>query len=78
MPSDSVATPDELRLSHLVTGDGVGSASWDAVWRGELVDSVERVFELFMAVGGVSEFWIDGSFVEAVDRPSDIDVYFTL
>ena len=24
------------------------------------------------------EFWIDGSFVESVDHPQDIDAYFTL
>lgn len=78
LPHDSVATPEELRLSHLVTGEGVASADWDAVWRGELVDRVARVFELFSRAGGVTEFWLDGSFVEDVDRPGDIDVYFTL
>lgn len=61
-----------------MTGEGVGSPNWDAAWREELVDGVTRVFELFSSAGGVTEFWLDGSFVEVVDRPSDIDVYFTL
>jgi len=78
LPHDSEATPEELRISHLVTGEGVGSPTWDTVWRGELVDRVVRVFELFSRAGGLTEFWLDGSFVEAVDRPGDIDVYFTL
>ena len=78
MPRDSVATPEDLRLSHLVYGETVGSANWDSIWRAELVDRVARVFELFSSVGGVTEFWLDGSFVEAVDRPGDIDAYFTL
>ena len=65
-------------MSHLVTGDGVGSATWDAAWRAELVDRVTQVFDLFSGAGGVVEFWIDGSFVEAVDHPDDIDAYFTL
>jgi len=78
LPFDSVATPEELRQSHLVTGLGVGSAAWDSAWRGELVDKVTLVYDLFMRAGGVDEFWIDGSFVENVDHPGDIDVYFTM
>lgn len=69
---------DELRASLLVTGDGVDSDTWDAAWRGELVTQLEHVFDLFTRVGGVDEFWIDGSFVERVDHPGDIDAYFTL
>ena len=78
LPHDGVATLKELRLSHLVTGEGSGSVGWDAAWRGELVNRVGHVFELFMIAGGVTEFWLDGSFVEAVDRPGDVDAYFTL
>ena len=78
MPHDSVASPEELRLSHLVTGDGVESPNWDTVRRGKLVYHLTQVFDLFSIVGGITEFWLNGSFVEAVDRPGDIDVYFTL
>jgi hypothetical protein len=78
LPQDACATLEELRGSHLVTGRGVGSPTWDRAWRQELVERLERVFTLFHAAGGVEEFWIDGSFVEAVDRPEDIDAYFTL
>ena len=42
------------------------------------MNRLERVFNLFTCVGGVDEFWIDGSFVGDVDRPADIDVFFTL
>jgi hypothetical protein len=78
LPQDSEATLDELRQSHLVTGRGVGSEHWDSSWRAELVVRVGVVFDLFSRAGGLVEFWIDGSFVEAVDHPQDIDAFFTL
>lgn len=61
-----------------MTGESVGSPTWNAEWRGELVERVIQVFDLFNRAGGVEEFWLDGSFVEAIDRPNDVDVYFTL
>ena len=78
LPWDASATLEELRRSHLVTGHGVGSPTWNQAWRRDLVERLEKVFNLFICVGGIDEFWIDGSFVEKVDRPTDIDVYFTL
>jgi hypothetical protein len=30
----------ELRASHLVTGQGAGSQTWDAAWRVRLVDNL--------------------------------------
>lgn len=78
LPCDSEATPEELHQSHLVTGEGLGSAHWDAAWRAELTVRITQVFDLFSRAGGVVEFWIDGSFVESIDHPQDIDAYFTL
>lgn len=78
LPHDSEATLEELLQSHLVSGLGVDSEHWDSGWRAELVARVGVVYDLFLRAGGVVEFWIDGSFVEAVDHPQDIDAYFTL
>lgn len=78
LPRDAVVTPQELLGSHLVTGEGVDDPGWDAGWRRELAMRVEHVFGLFRRAGGIDEFWIDGSFVEMVGRPGDIDAYFTL
>lgn len=38
-PADYPLTLDELRASHLVTGAGVLSPTWDAAWRAFLVDN---------------------------------------
>ena len=38
LPWDASATPEELRRSHLVTGHGVGSPTWNQAWRRDLVE----------------------------------------
>jgi len=71
---DHILTFDELRHSHLVTGNGNGP-TWDTTWRSSLVDGCETlVRQLWQA--GVTTVVLDGSFVEDKDHPSDIDGYF--
>lgn len=64
----------ELRASHLVTGVGNGPG-WDTTWRARLVDNAEVLVGQLFAVG-ITEVFLDGSFVEAKPRPNDIDGYF--
>lgn len=76
LPSgDYELTLDELRGSMLVTGSGVGSETWDAAWRGTLVDHLEVMVRQLWQVG-VTEIFVDGSFAEDKDHPNDIDGYF--
>lgn len=72
---DYLLSLDDLRQSHLVTGEGNPSPAWDSAWRARLVDNLEVLANQLWAVG-VSEIFIDGSFVENKDRPGDIDGYF--
>lgn len=72
---DIPATFENLRASHLVTGDGVGSKSWDRKWRAYLVDNLEVLVNQLWRVG-IDQIFIDGSFVEEKDHPNDIDGYF--
>ncbi|MFZ5624211.1 MAG: DUF6932 family protein [Gemmatimonadota bacterium] len=67
----------ELRASHLVTGSfGIGKTStWDAAWRARLVDNAEVLGGELWQIG-ITEIFLDGTFVEAKDRPNDIDGYF--
>lgn len=68
-------TLEELRDSHLVTGQGVESPIWDAVWRAELVGNLAVLVRQLWQVG-IDAIFVDGSFVEAKDHPNDIDGYF--
>jgi len=72
---DHKATLTELRESHLVTGEGVESATWDKQWRALLVDNLEVLVGQLRQVG-IDQIYIDGSFVEEKDHPNDIDGYF--
>lgn len=72
---DYSATFEELRASHLVTGAGVDSKTWDRKWRSLLVDNLEVLVDQLWQVG-VDRIFIDGSFVEEKDHPNDIDGYF--
>jgi hypothetical protein len=68
-------TLDEVRESLLVKGPGPDSPHWDADWRRHLVDNLEVLVRQLWEVG-VSEIFIDGSFLEDKDHPNDIDGYF--
>lgn len=74
-PGDYPLTLEQLRLSHLVTGEGNLSKTWDREWRAWLVQSLDYlVHQLWMV--GVDRIFVDGSFVENKDHPNDIDGYF--
>lgn len=76
LPSgDYALTLDELRVSHLVTGAGNPSPTWDSIWRLQLVDNLEVLVEQLWAVG-IEHIFANGSFVENKDHPRDIDGYF--
>lgn len=74
-PFDHTATFDELRASHLITGQGIDSTTWDSAWRKRLVDNLEVLVGQLWQVG-IENIYIDGSFVEEKDHPNDIDGYF--
>jgi hypothetical protein len=73
-PGDYELTLDELRESRLVTGSP-DYPNWDAVWRRHLVDNLGLLVVQLWRVG-ITEVFIDGSFVEDKDHPNDIDGYF--
>lgn len=74
-PGDYALTIEQLRQSHLVTGEGNPSLNWDSVWRGMLVDNLEMLVVQLWQVG-INRIFVDGSFVENKDHPNDIDGYF--
>ena len=74
-PGDYELTLDELRACALVTGNGVGSLTWDSGWRASLVENFAALVGQLRAVG-VRDIFADGSFVEDKDHPNDIDGYF--
>jgi hypothetical protein len=76
-PGGYLLSIDELRKSKLVLGPGEPNvyATWDAAWRGRLVENLLILVRQLVAVG-VRDIWIDGSFVEDKDHPNDIDGYF--
>jgi len=68
-------TLPELRESMLVRRMTDAASTWDAAWRLELVGNLQILVEQLWKVG-ISEIYIDGSFVEDKDHPNDIDGYF--
>ncbi len=58
-----------------MTGVHSSSSSWDATWRGYLVDNLEVLVGQLWRVG-VGHVFVNGSFVEEKDHPNDIDGYF--
>jgi hypothetical protein len=71
-PGDYELTLDELRACSLVTGEGVGSSTWNSARRGALVENFAVLVGQLRTVG-VREIFADGSFVEDKDHPNDID-----
>ena len=72
---DYPLTLNQLRESHLVTGEANPSPAWDSEWRLHLVNNLEiLVKQLWTA--GIDRIFIDGSFVENKDHPHDVDGYF--
>src|SRR3954468_20900540 len=71
-PGDYPLTVDELAGSMLVAGPASRSLTWDADWRAELVENLRFLAGHLWNVG-VTEIFVDGSFVEDKDHPNDID-----
>src|SRR5580692_1199951 len=75
-PGDYDLTLEELRASWLVGGLGQESyPHWDREWRGRRVANLSELVAQLWKVG-VTDIFIDGSFVEDKDHPNDIDGYF--
>lgn len=72
-PGTYGATLAEIRSSLLVRGND--SPSWDSDWRGRLLDNASVLIRQLWRVG-VTDIYLDGSFVEEKDHPNDIDGYF--
>ena len=65
----------ELRQSVLVEGPPDRKETWDRNWRTVLIDNL-GVLTNQLWLAGITEIFIDGSFVEEKDHPNDIDGYF--
>jgi hypothetical protein len=76
-PGEFALSLDELRASSLVVGPGeeAAASTWDVEWRRALVDRLRVMVEQLWQAG-ITEVYIDGSFVEDKDHPNDIDGYF--
>lgn len=74
-PGDYKVTFDQLRASVLVIGPSVPIEGWHTEWRRHLVDQAENLVRQLRQVG-VTEVFLDGSFVEDKPHPNDIDGYF--
>lgn len=74
---DFELTIDPLASSMLVhgpSGDG-RSSNWDSAWRRMLVENLSIMCSQLRQVG-ITEVFVNGSFVENKDHPNDIDGYF--
>jgi hypothetical protein len=72
---DYALTCSELRASFLVIGSDDRYPDWDSEWRRILVDNLEILVRQLWQVG-ISEIFVNGSFVEDKSHPNDIDGYF--
>ena len=74
-PGDHPVTFAQLRASALVFGPLNRPAEWDEDWRAHLVDQAEVLVRQLWA-SGITDVFLDGSFVEDKPHPNDIDGYF--
>lgn len=76
-PGDYALTLSGLAQSMLVTGprNPASHSNWNQDWRRQLVCNLGVMVEQLWQVG-ITEIFIDGSFVEDKERPNDIDGYF--
>ena len=76
-PADYEMTIAELKNSLLVHGppDSQQFPNWDKSWRLWLVENLEILAKQLWQVG-ITDIFVDGSFVEDKDHPNDIDGYF--
>ncbi|RWR06239.1 DUF6932 family protein [Siminovitchia fortis] len=73
-PGDHEYTIDQLKESFLVNGPK-DEKLWDKEWRLFLVENLSLMVNQLWKVG-ITEIYIDGSFVEDKAHPNDIDGYF--
>lgn len=64
---------DQLRNSVLV--HGTRDFQLDGPWRQHLINQAEVLVKQLWQVG-ITEIYLDGSFVEAKEHPNDVDGYF--
>jgi hypothetical protein len=76
-PGDYLLSLEELKGSILALGPGdpKDRPTWDAAWRERLVDNLTVLVRELWSVG-ITDIFVDGSFVEDKDHPNDIDGYF--
>ncbi len=74
-PGDYPLTLEELSQSILVKGPSSASLTWDSAWRAKLVENLATLVAQLRQVG-ITEIFVNGSFVEDKDHPNDIDGYF--
>lgn len=78
-PGDYELSIADLKESMLVVGprrSGRGRRpTWDQAWRRQLVENLEVLVTQLSQVG-ITEIFVNGSFVEDKDHPNDIDGYF--
>lgn len=78
-PGDYELSLADLKDSMLVVGPRRGGRqkrpAWDTDWRRQLVDNLEVLVTQLSQVG-ITEIFVNGSFVEDKDHPNDIDGYF--
>ena len=76
-PADYVFTFEELKQTYLILGPHPKSdyPDWDVTWRLHLVENTKIICDQLFTVG-ITEIFINGSFVEDKDHPNDIDGYF--
>jgi hypothetical protein len=66
---------EELKGSMMVERPEEGYPNWDFEWRMKLVENLGVMVGQLLRVG-ITEIFVDGSFVEDKDHPNDIDGYF--
>lgn len=75
-PGEYEVSFDELMGSILVGGPAdLSKRHWDASWRAVLVKNLVKLTRQLWKVG-ITELFVNGSFVEDKDHPNDIDGYF--
>ncbi len=74
-PGEYTASFDQIRDSLLVRGPSQPVPYWDSDWRRFLTHQAEKLVGQLWAVG-VTEIYLNGSFVEDKPHPNDIDGYF--
>ena len=74
-PGEYELTLEQLRSSFLVQGPPNAPSRWDSSWRSKLVDNAQILIHQLWDIG-ITEIFLDGSFVEDKDHPNDIDGYF--